>query len=181
MITHYIHSHSISFLGCIGFLDGVALAILFYAAFRDVLVRQIPNAISLLIFALGMDIRYLESDLLSGITYFSIVLFLMSSLWKLGFVGGADAKLVSVTTLLFGHDQVFVFLLVTAICGGLLGLLYLWMSKQTMYTPVKIMRHGLLGRGLRAEKWRIARKPSLPYAVAIAASASLTLFGCSTS
>ncbi len=94
-----------------------------------------------------MNIRYLDGDFLSGITYFSVVFVLMSLLWKLGFIGGADAKLVSVTTLLFSHDHVIMFLLVTAICGGLLGLLYLWMSKRTMYVPVKTMRHGLLEEG----------------------------------
>lgn len=177
MNTYYADLIGTSFSNYIRFLDGIVLTILFYAAFRDVLVRRVPNAVSLLILALGLNIRYLESDLCGGIICFLIVFVSSALLWRLGFIGGADAKLVSTTTLLFGHGQIAVFLMVTTLCGGLLGLLYLWMSKHTVLQRVGGRRRGLLQRGLRAETWRIARKPSLPYAVAVASSAALTLFG----
>jgi len=177
MNTHHANIIGTNFLYYIDFLEIIALSILFYAAFRDVLARRVPNAISLLTLALGLNIRYLEGDLWGGLTCFLIIFISSALLWRLGFIGGADAKLVSTSSLLFGHGQVAVFLMVTTLCGGLLGLLYLWMSKHIVLRHVGCRRHGLLQRGLQAERWRIARKPSLPYAVAIALSAAVTFFG----
>lgn len=176
MNTHYAKIIGSNFMYYIDFLDIIALSILFYAAFRDVLVRRVPNIVSLIILALGLNIHYLEGDLFGGLMCFLIILISSALLWRLGFVGGADAKLVSTTSLLFGHGQVAVFLMVTTLCGGLLGLLYLWMSKHIVDRRASFRPHGLLQRGFEAERWRIARKPSLPYAVAIASSAAVTFF-----
>lgn len=95
-----------------------------------------------------------------------MTLFTSIALFALGWIGGGDGKLLTVTVLWLGGNQVLDFLIITSILGGLCTMLILLFRKCTP------------GAGLLRARW-IARLHSpeagVPYGVAIGAAALLVL------
>ncbi|MBP0463198.1 prepilin peptidase [Roseomonas sp. PWR1] len=153
----------------------VAFPVLAAAAFRDVAVRRIPNALVAAIALLGVA-RHAASGLgplfLSCIAA-SLVLFAAFMLWRRGVLGGGDVKLLAATALLVPPIAVPHLLLATAIAGGLLAACHLLLRRHAGL-PVA-MPSGAIGRVLRCEAWRIGRGAPLPYGVAIAAGTFFVL------
>lgn len=141
-----------------------AIGILFAAAACDIAERRIPNGLVLTLVAIGLA-RILwglatgegaltpGADAAGALATFAVG----AVLFHLGLVGGGDVKLVAAAALWLGAAAVWPFLLVTAVAGGALAVLFL-------------VRAALAGLARDA-------RPSLPYGVAIAAGgilASLT-------
>lgn len=133
--------------------------------------RLIPNALPATLAGAGITLRLAEglAALLLGLATFALALLLLGLLWRLGFLGGGDAKLAASGSIFLAPALVPQAALATALAGGVLALLYLALR------PLLPKRHAPAGRTrpmlvrfARVEAWRV-RRGSLPYAVAIAA------------
>ena len=158
-------------------LLGLGGVLLVLAALHDVAARTIPNWASLGIALLGVILRASQGQLVGGLTL-GLVVFLVATLcWLRGWMGGGDVKMLAAVAIFVPPVHVGDLLVCITLAGGVVGLCYL-ATKFTMRSlklPALVRsrpRH-LLGRVLRAERWRLLRGASLPYASAICAG---TLF-----
>jgi len=149
-------------------LEGISAAVLVAAAVHDVATRTIPNSVPALLALLGIAIRVLDGGLLSSIAAVSLLFAAGAFVWRMGWLGGGDVKLVPAFGLVLPPGQVGAFVLATAVAGGVLALLYL-VLRPAVPAPAPGRRRGRLRRCLKAEAWRISRGGPLPYAIAIAA------------
>ena len=155
----------------------VAIGILSIIAYGDVRTRRIPNVLAGVIAVLGLMRVLLVHDpvaaghtLAASASVFTVAFLLF---WC-GTIGGGDAKLVAAMALLIGYQDLFNFLFLMSLCGGALALAILARDK------------------LRPRFWRVSRPPrmpatetteciataarsTVPYGVAIAAAAVITL------
>lgn len=150
---------------------GVLLA----ASVHDVALRTVPNALCLLLAADGIVLRVLSHSLLSGAATAALVFAAGAVCWRRGWLGGGDVKLLAAASLLLPPYHVPDFVLGVGLAGGGLAIVYL-VLRAVVRAPRPGRPSGLLGRLIRVERWRIARRGSLPYASAIAAGALYTLF-----
>ena len=158
--------------------DVAALAVvgcLLWAAWSDIAVRMIPDGACIAVALIGLALRGrlgLSPVLLSlGI---ALALFLaLVVLHARGLFGGGDVKLVAAMAIGLTPLQVARFLLLTSIAGFVLAMLYLIMRRLPLAAP---RGPGLWRRVLTAEVWRIRRRGSLPYGVAIACGGAWVLF-----
>ncbi|MFT9408373.1 A24 family peptidase [Acetobacter fabarum] len=139
-----------------------AYALLCYAMWVDVRVREIPDWVSLGLLALailnGAAVHWIS------LVFGALIYLLLFFLWSLGVIGGGDVKLIAVTSLFFMPYEQLIFLLNIGLAGGVLAMLYLFGRNRL---PI-ISKRTTKNRVLRVEAWRIRRGMSLPYAVAIA-------------
>jgi prepilin peptidase CpaA len=152
----------------------VGLALLLGAALHDLAVRTVPNCVAVAVLALGVASRLLAGDLLLGVALAAAVFAGAILLWLRRLMGGGDAKLLGAVALLAPPARLPDLLLMIALCGGVLALLYLAMS-YVMRRPTHGPRRTLLGRFAKAEGWRLSRRGPLPYAAAIAGGSIITL------
>ena len=140
-------------------LSGAAIGLFVWAAISDIATRRIPNRLVALLALVALARLGLElaegapalraaGDLALGLGVFAFG----ALLFRFGLFGGGDVKLLAAGALWMGAGSALPFLASTALAGGALALgLLLWI--------------GLAGRG--------ARRPTLPYGVAIAAGGVL--------
>jgi prepilin peptidase CpaA len=154
-----------------------AATALLFAAAHDVAVRTVPNRASLIVALAGVGLSALDGQLVQAL--FGAVLVFGGTwyCWRRGWIGGGDVKLLTACVLLVPPTSVPGLILGTAIAGGVLALAYLGLARLppgrvTRRAPAR--RVHLLRRVWRAERWRIRRGLSLPYACAIAAGVLLT-------
>lgn len=153
----------------------VAVPVLAAAAFRDVAVRRIPNALVVAIAVLGVSRQAAAGMAMLALSFIvaSVVLLAAVMLWRRGVLGGGDVKLLAATAVLVPPAAVPHLLLATAIAGGLLAVSHLVLRRRRgLPAPIPA---GAIGRVLRCEAWRIGRGAPLPYGVAIAAGAFFVL------
>jgi prepilin peptidase CpaA len=150
----------------------IAVGILLVIAYGDMRTRRIPNALAAAIAGLGLARMVLAADpiataatLAASVAILAVAFLLF---WR-GILGGGDAKLVAAMALLIGFRDLFDFLLLMSVCGGVLALAILARDK------------------LRPHRWRLspASMPSMsgtatarstvPYGIAIAAAGVVTL------
>lgn len=166
------------------FMDGLlfgSVILLLYAALHDLAVRTVPNWLPLCLLAIGFAARLRDHSLPLGLLVTFLAFIALFGIWFSGAMGGGDVKLWAATVLLIPphlQPQMFFFLRVLLI-GGVLALLYL-----SLWWPISRLRRvsqgrspgaGFFRRVLKAEIWRISRRGPLPYALAISASAIITL------
>jgi prepilin peptidase CpaA len=146
-------------------LATAAIALFTAAAVTDSLSRRIPNRISIALALLGLlrigaALVAGEGALTAGLDLAAAAgVFTLAALaFRFGLLGGGDVKLLAAGTLWLGAAALGSYLLVTALAGGLMAVSFV--------------------------AWQFAwpggarrRKPSLPYAVAIAAGRVLTTAG----
>jgi prepilin peptidase CpaA len=176
------------------FIDLILLAaclVYILAAANDVVARIIPDTCSLALLLLGLSRLILIDGSASAFvdvataagTFIVLVMLCMA-----GLLGGGDAKLIAASTFFLGFERLADFFSTTALSGGILALLYLIghaiLSGRTMQLPPLSgpsgSRHGWKRRlkvAVAAEHRRVARKQSIPYGVAIAAGALISLGG----
>lgn len=157
--------HIVIFIGC---------ALLCFAALHDIGTRTIPNWVSLCVVALGAVVRIYQHDLLAGLAVSGLVFVAAAFIWRRGWMGGGDVKLLGACALLVAPWHVYGFVTLVAIFGGGLALLYLLLGRLVP-APHWSLPENLLLRLLRAEQWRISRRSALPYGVAIVAGGVTTL------
>ncbi len=145
------------------------------AALHDIAARTIPNRLCLAVSLAGLLDRALAGELAAGLTAMLLVFALLVVVWRLGALGGGDAKLLAACALVVPPGNVPAMLLATALAGGAIALAFL-AARPLVASHVPPRPAGLPGRVLRAEAWRVRRGGPLPYAVAIAVGTLFTLF-----
>jgi prepilin peptidase CpaA len=104
-------------------------AALTYAAVMDVFTMTIPNRISLALLAMfpvaaifgGLSMHLA----LMHLAAFAIVLAFGIGLFAFNLLGGGDAKLLAVSALWIGFEQLLPFIMAVTIAGGVLAVLFL--------------------------------------------------------
>lgn len=144
-----------------GALFLVALA---YAALRDVRTLTVPNALvgamllgwAVLAPLAGLTTREMALDVGAA----AMVFFATVAAYAMGWMGGGDSKLLTVSSLWLGAGQVVPFLMATMLAGGglALALLALRLLPRTLTFPDRFVKAQGAAR-------------DLPYALAIALGA----------
>jgi prepilin peptidase CpaA len=139
------------------------------AAASDLVSYQIPNSVCVVLvagFALAaLDPALPGSVILAHLSCGLALLALTALCFAFRLMGGGDAKLLAATALWVGWREVLPFVLLTAIAGGVLGLVLLTLRR---FAP------GAAGSG----RWwgrLLARGEGVPYGIAIAVSGLLVL------
>jgi prepilin peptidase CpaA len=152
----------------------LACLLLALATILDICFRTIPNPLCAVLAVLALGVRVAAGDcagaLLAGFLVFAVAVFC----WTRGWLGGGDVKLLTAAVLLVPPGQVMGLLLDVSVAGGALAACYLLLS-LVVAVPRGRPPGQILLRIARAERWRISRRRSLPYACAIAAGAFITL------
>ncbi|WP_431858223.1 A24 family peptidase [Azospirillum sp.] len=171
--------------------DGTVLLAIFAlyaaAAAYDVTLRVIPDSISMAIVAVAVG-RHLYGgqmmELAVAVGASSLCFLALSLLCAARLIGGGDVKLISASVVMVGAINSFHFLYTTLLAGGVLSLGYLAAGciARARYrrtrpgtfrpAPVDPLRLRLMWR---AECRRVRRGGPLPYGVAIAFGAIVTL------
>lgn len=157
----------------------VLVGLLIFAALTDVAARIIPDGIAIAIAVLGLIARVIAGGLpgvTASIAVALLVLMLLVILHARGLMGGGDVKLAAAMVLGLPLEWIYRFVIVTAVAGGIIALLHLVLRAAIRTAPHPPPRGAsLLRRALTAERWRIARRGSLPYGVAIACGGIWTI------
>ena len=148
-----------------------AAVLLLIAALHDIAFRTIPDSVPAGLLIAGIVLRALLGGMAAGLALSLAVFALAVLCWRRGWMGGGDVKLLAATVLVVPPPGVGPFLLLTVQAGGVLGLLYLLLSR-TVRLPTPGRRgagsRNIVLRVARAERWRICRGAPLPYGFAIA-------------
>jgi prepilin peptidase CpaA len=164
----------------------VALAtigLLAVAAASDLATRTIPDQVCIALALLGFGAR-----LFAGITAVAVSVVMAAALFALlalaharGALGGGDVKLAAAMALGLAPVQTYRFVVATVIAGGVLSLLHLLLRQAPPPVRSAPRSSGLVSlvrRTVTVERWRIRRKGSLPYGIAIACGGAwVTLAG----
>lgn len=155
----------------------LASALLMLGAWRDITTRTIPDAVGVLLAAIGGVTRILEGSAAIMLSLgSSLALFvLLMIIYSRHAIGGGDVKTMTAFSIGLSPLASYHFVVATAIAGGLLAATYLVLS----YMPDcahRTERKSLLRRVLTIEAWRIRRRKPLPYGLAIAAGGIFILF-----
>jgi prepilin peptidase CpaA len=153
----------------------VAVGILSIIAYGDIRTRRISNVLtgtltilSLIRIILLHDPAAASYTLGAGVAMFAGGFLLFSC----GVLGGGDAKLLAVMTLLIGHHDLFGFLFLMSLCGGALGLIILAGDKLR---PLLWRAWYSATMPLSTEITAELARTTVPYGVAIAAAGIITL------
>jgi prepilin peptidase CpaA len=153
----------------------LAAVALLSAALHDVAFRTVPNWVPVVLFLAGCLIRVLSDTLVLGLTAGLATFIVTICFWHRGWLGGGDVKLLAATVVLVPPTLTVNLLLDVALSGGLLAVLYLTLAQWVTRPSGGPRPCGLLRRIYRAERYRIYRRGSLPYASAIVAGAFLVM------
>ncbi len=139
-------------------LLGLLVLILVSAGIEDARIREISNwknaAIALLAlpwwFAMGLD-PWPDMAIQLGVAVAVFALF--AAAFQFGMMGGGDVKMIAALALWFPFDQLVTLLIIMSLAGGAITLVML------------------------VEKWvrRRSEQPEIPYGIAIAIAALLTI------
>lgn len=158
-------------------LAPIAMGILVVAAWNDVATRTIPDGLSLALVAMALLLRPFTDGLLSLAWSLggALGLFvLLALLHARGVFGGGDVKLACAMACVLPLPWLGQFLAATAIAGGVVAAIHISMRMLPRPAPAPAGAPLPL-RVLAAERWRVARRGSLPYGVAIAAGGWIAL------
>lgn len=126
-----------------------ALTIATVGAVKDALGRRIPNWLTYSGLIAALLVRIVLggwAELRGGLAGMLLAGGIFLLLFLLGGMGGGDVKLMAAVGAWVGYDQVWVFLTVSALAGGLLAAGYMLVHKQifeTLRNTVEILRHHL--------------------------------------
>jgi prepilin peptidase CpaA len=150
--------------------------LLVIAAWRDVVSRTIPDAVALLLLAVGGLSRLFEGpSALATSGGAALLLFaLLMIAYSRGYIGGGDVKLMTAFAIGLSPLNSYHFVVATAVAGGFLGIAYLILSRST-HLPHPANDRSLPRRVMAVEFWRARRRGSLPYGVAIATGGTFVL------
>jgi len=156
----------------------LAASLLAAAALYDLGYRLIPDFLPGMLAGLAITARLAEGWSSLGVALLvSLVVFaLLGFLALRGLIGGGDVKLGAAAALLVPVRSADDFVLATALAGGVLALLYLLAGLVLRARRRPSGRPASrLARIARTEAWRIRRGGPLPYGIAIAAGAVLSV------
>ena len=150
------------------------------AAYRDLATRTIPDKVSILLVLVGLTTRAVIGptamliSIAAGIALFLLLLLAHAK----GALGGGDVKLMAAAACGLSLPEIYHFILITGITGGVLAAIHLALRRMTKdFRPMKPPSRGTAGltRILAAERWRISRRGPLPYGIAIAIGGIATM------
>jgi prepilin peptidase CpaA len=145
------------------------LAVMVFAALHDVGFRTVPDCASVVLLLIGIAWRLMDNPRLlpwsAGIA--AGILVVTYLLWRQGWMGGGDVKLLTAAGLFVPPGLVPLMVSGTALAGGALALLYL-VAGLVVKRPAADRPARFIARVLRCEQWRLSRRGPLPYAAAIA-------------
>ncbi len=156
-----------------------AIALLLHAALHDMLARTIPNTDCVLLALLGVIDRIWHKQILLSCALAFTVFLLCHCLWRQGWLGGGDVKLIAACCSLVAPVDVAGLIAAIACAGGVLGIAYLGLGiwARRAAGPATLRPHRLWPRFLRLEAWRLRRGAALPYGIAISAATAFSLAG----
>jgi prepilin peptidase CpaA len=149
------------------------LMLVFYAAYSDVRYLRIRNEMAVAVALLFIPVIFLTSwhdaapHLIAGAIVFAIGFFL----YLAGLFGGGDVKLLGALALWLSFHHIPAFLLFMTFSGGILALLALGLKRSALLPK--------LAEKCGENSWFAALSRGqtvVPYGVAIAIAAALTLF-----
>ncbi len=149
-------------------LLATGLLLLVVAGLHDCAVRTVPNLLSALLLLCGLGLRLLGGNIGHGLLAGAIVFAVCTLVWRFGWLGGGDVKLLAAAAVFEPPPVVPELVLYTSLAGGILALLYL-VAGRLVPAPASARPHAMLSRIARCELWRLRRRGPLPYAAAIAA------------
>jgi prepilin peptidase CpaA len=139
-----------------------------YAASSDLLTMRIANWLVALVVVAFMGLALLAhiswTDIGMAAAAAAIVLAIAFAFFAFGWIGGGDAKLVAATTLWVGFGYMLQYLIYSALLGGALTLLILWLRRYPL--PAPLQRHKWIDRLHNP-------KSGVPYGIALAIAAIL--------
>lgn len=153
-----------------------ALTIATVGAVKDALGRRIPNWLTYSGLIAALLVRIVLggwAELRGGLAGMLTAGGIFFLLFLLGGMGGGDVKLMAAVGAWVGFDQVPIFLMVSALAGGLLAAGYMLVHKQifeTLRNTVELVRHHLTA-GIEPHPILNVQQAGtlrLPYGVAIA-------------
>ena len=158
----------------------IVTALLGIAVLNDVATRTIPEIAPLGLVLIGVVLRAASGEVPAALGA-SVVVFVLGAVsWRLGWIGGGDVKLLAACAWLVSPSVVPHLILTTAIAGG--GLACCYLTLRWWFRAARAQIHvarcqSLVMRIWHVERWRIERRPTLPYGCAIAVGTLLTLAG----
>jgi len=156
----------------------VAVSVLAIIAYHDVRTRRIPNALSLMIAALGLTRIALAEDMVAGWYTMAAATVTFAGtfvMFRCGTIGGGDAKMIPATALLIGYRELLDFLFLMSLCGGALALVTI--AIENLGSPLKrLWQPADTSTSADADRGRVPPKvPTVPYGFAVAAAGAITL------
>jgi prepilin peptidase CpaA len=166
----------------------IAASLYSIVAWFDITRRIIPDMVSIILAGFGILVILLGSNWAAALSTIGLAagtFLALALLCMMGKMGGGDVKLISASVLLVGAGSFLDFMLLTALAGGVLALIYLVAfvilkhlpaASAAVPAPPRKMRNAFrLGLLWRIERRRILRRSSVPYGVAIAGGSLLSL------
>lgn len=120
-------------------VPAVAGLLLLAAALNDVALRTIPNGASIALVLTGTALRLQDGGIVAGLLLAAAVFGVAVVCWQRGWMGG-DVKLLAATALVVPPLQVGSLLMLTALSGGVLAVLYLILSRVVRVAPPGVVR-----------------------------------------
>src|SRR5262252_705742 len=114
---------------------GVAWAIV-----CDLRRRRIPNAVSGLVFAIGIAVRVFHGGWLAGLSSLAASLLLLLTLypaWRAKGIGGGDVKLAAATAAWVGLSHLVWFALSAAVAGGVVAAICYFLAPPSTRADVR--------------------------------------------
>ena len=152
------------------------ILLLLYVATIDIATRLIRNEICLALALLGIAGQFADPMQIAGsLITATILLLLLLAIYRRGWMGGGDVKLLVALAVGLPIMGVIQLLTITALAGGILALGHLMMRllPQPRLAPAG---SSLVRRVYAIERWRHLRHAPLPYGVAIACGGIWTVF-----
>lgn len=151
-------------------LMALYVALVLYGAWRDARELRIPNAVSLALLAAfvpqavvsGIGMEALAWHLVAGV----VLLVVGFALFAFNLFGGGDAKLLAACALWVGWDALLILIFAVVLVGGVLSLAVILLRKGLGMWPDWLVKSA---EGL------FTPNKAIPYGIAIAAGAMLTL------
>ncbi|MGD9509897.1 MAG: prepilin peptidase [Geminicoccaceae bacterium] len=152
-------------------LAALLLTLLALAAWSDLRLRRIPNALPAAVAALWL-VAAAQGSVEAVVFGFSVgaaLLLAGIAVWRFGWLGGGDVKLIAALGLWAGPAHLDALLLGTGLAGGGLALAS-YVSARLLESPVFLYARAVSGRLLPAglPDPTVWRERALPYGVAVA-------------
>lgn len=156
------------------------IALLGFAAWRDILTRTIPDTVSIALIVVGCTTRccYGWEALVTSLLVGVVVFFVLLPACSRGLLGGADLKLLAALAMGFSPQTTLHLLAAVTIVGGGLAAVYVCLNRMVGAKAAGGSRRkpgSLLPRVVGIECWRIRRSAPLPYGIAIAIGAAIVV------
>src|SRR5215469_5384709 len=121
----------------------LAAIVFVFIAISDLRTRRIPNPATAAIAALGLFRLTLAGDMSTALYTLAAAAAVFAATFLLfwrGLLGGGDVKLMAAAALLIGYKDLFSFLFVMSVCGGLVALAILVGNRFALRSAAAIDR-----------------------------------------